>query len=120
MQAAFMMETDQYERALDLLITSKVIYQKISQFKDSLEAVIYNERIGQLDTFIRLCCSNLSLQSSADKEATIQKAIGAKIQSAHDATVKEKIENIEEITYNGKTIPLKSERLKLVFKRVES
>ena len=56
-----MIETDQYEQALDLLITSKVIYQKISQFKDSLEAVIYDERIGQLDTYIRLCCSNLSL-----------------------------------------------------------
>ena len=61
MSAAFMIETDQYEQALDLLITSKVIYQKISQFKDSLEAVIYDERIGQLDTYIRLCCSNLSL-----------------------------------------------------------
>ena len=40
---------------------SKVIYSKISEVKDSLEAVIYDERIGQLDTFIRLCCSNLSL-----------------------------------------------------------
>jgi len=58
---------------------SKVIYQKISEFKDSLEAVIYDERIGQLDTFIRLCCSNLSLSSSADKEASIKKAIGGEI-----------------------------------------
>ena len=51
---------------------SKVIYQKIAEYKDSLEAVIYNERINQLDTFIRLCCVNLSLSSSQDKEASLK------------------------------------------------
>lgn len=61
MQAAYLMEIEKYQEALDLLMKSKVIYSKISEFKDSLEAVIYDERIGQLDTFIRLCCSNLSL-----------------------------------------------------------
>ena len=83
------MEIEQYQEALDLLMKSKVIYSKISEFKDSLEAVIYDERIGQLDTFIRLCCSNLSLQSSADKEASIKKTIDSQIQSAHDSTIKE-------------------------------
>lgn len=66
MQAAYLIEVNQYEQALDLLMRAKVIYQKISEFKDSLEAVIYEERIGQLDTFIRLCCSNLSVSSSAE------------------------------------------------------
>lgn len=35
-------------------------------------------------------------------------------------TQKEKIENIEGINYNNKIIPLKTEKLKQVFKRVES
>ena len=35
-------------------------------------------------------------------------------------TKKEQIEKIEEITYNNKTVPLKTEKLKLVFKRVET
>lgn len=35
-------------------------------------------------------------------------------------TKKEQIENIQEIKFSGKSIPLKSERLKLVFKRVEN
>lgn len=34
-------------------------------------------------------------------------------------TKREQIENIEEITYNNKVIPLKTEKLKQVFKRVE-
>ena len=68
---------------------SKVIYQKIAEYKDSLEAVIYNERINQLDTFIRLCCVNLSLSSSQDKEASLKQKLGKEIQTAHDQTVKE-------------------------------
>lgn len=35
-------------------------------------------------------------------------------------TKREQIENIEEINYNNKVIPLKTEKLRQVFKRVES
>lgn len=39
---------------------------------------------------------------------------------AYADTKQEKIENIEEVTYNGKSIPLKSERLRTAFKKVEN
>jgi len=61
MKAAYMMETKKWKEALELLVKAKVIYQNISKLKDSIEAVIYKERIGQLDTFIRLCCVSLKL-----------------------------------------------------------
>lgn len=35
-------------------------------------------------------------------------------------TMREQIENIEEIHHNNKTIPLKTEKLRLVFKRVHT
>ncbi len=35
-------------------------------------------------------------------------------------TQREQIENIEEITYNNKVIPLKTEKLRIVFKKVQS
>jgi len=85
-----------------------------------LEAVIYQEKIGQIDTFLRLCCLNLSLKSSADLEQKLEKEKSKQIQDARVSTKKEQIENIQEIKFNGKSIPLKSERLKLVFKRVEN
>ena len=34
-------------------------------------------------------------------------------------TKQEQIENIKEIVFNGKSVPLKSERLRMIFKRVE-
>ena len=35
-------------------------------------------------------------------------------------TKQEQIENIQEINFNGKNIPLKSERLRMIFKKVEN
>lgn len=64
MQSAYLIEVKKWEEALDKLLNSKAIYQKIMQYRDSIEAVIYQEKIGELDTFIRLCCTNLKMQSS--------------------------------------------------------
>jgi len=44
----------------------------------------------------------------------------AKVAKAHADSKQEKIENIEEVSFNGKKIPLKSERLKQAFKKVEN
>ncbi len=48
-------------------------------------------------------------------KAQLEEQIG----KAKSDNKKEQIEKIEEITYNNKTVPLKSERLKQVFKKVE-
>jgi hypothetical protein len=49
-----------------------------------------------------------------------RKQIEEQISRVKSETKREQIENIEEISYNGKTIPLKTEKLKQVFKRVET
>ena len=119
-EAAYFIEVERWKEALESLVTAKLIYKNVSDFKDSLEAVIYQEKIGQFDTLIRLCCLKLNLKSSADTEALHSQSWSTNIKSAYSLVKTEKIENIQEITYNGKVIPLKSERLKTVFKRVEN
>jgi hypothetical protein len=42
------------------------------------------------------------------------------ISKVKSETRREQIEKIEEITYNNKSVPLKTDKLKQVFKRVES
>ena len=49
-----------------------------------------------------------------------KKSLEEKISKVKSETKREQIENIEEVTYNNKTVPLKTEKLKLVMKRVES
>lgn len=46
MKGVYQLEKQLWQEALDSLLRSKVIYQKLSEHKDSLEAVIYQEKIG--------------------------------------------------------------------------
>jgi len=46
MNAIYQLECKDYQGALDNLLRSKIIYQKISSFKDTLEEVIYKEKVG--------------------------------------------------------------------------
>jgi hypothetical protein len=123
------MDVKHYEEALDNLLRAKIIYEKIALYKDSLEAIIYKEKTSQLDTLLRLCSFNLKgMLSAADEEKLItglingyaQKSeIEAKITKVKSEARREQIEKIDEITYNNKTVPLKTDKLKQVFKRVE-
>ena len=45
-QAVFQLECKAYGEALDNLLKSKIIYQKISEFKDTLEEIIYKEKVS--------------------------------------------------------------------------
>ena len=62
------MDAKDYKNAFDNLLRSKIIYEKISQYKDTLEAIIYKEKISQLDTLIRLCSFNLKGSMSGEEE----------------------------------------------------
>jgi RNA-binding signal recognition particle 68 len=128
-QAQYQMDRKQFKPALDNLLKSKIIYEKMAQYKDTLEAIIYKEKTGQLDTLIRLCAFNLKgMMSGEQEDSAINKmvkdfpdrvTIEEQIARVKSDTKKEQIENIEEITFNNKTVPLKTDKLKQVFKRVE-
>ena len=46
MQAVYLIEVEKYQAALDLLLNSKAIYQKLTSYKDSIEAVLYQEKLS--------------------------------------------------------------------------
>ncbi len=54
------------------------------------------------------------------KDYPQKREIEEKITKVKQETKKEQIEKIEEITYGNKTVPLKTEKLKAVFKKVET
>lgn len=76
MLAVYEMDVKDYQSALDNLLRSKIIYEKISQYKDSLEAIIYKEKINQIDTLVRLCSFSLKgMMNSAEEEKYINSLI---------------------------------------------
>jgi len=46
MEASYLIEMEKWQEALDRLLTSKIIFGKIAQFKDPMEAVLYDEKIN--------------------------------------------------------------------------
>lgn len=89
MQAAFLIEMKKWQEALDKLQSSKAIYQKIMQYKDSIESVLYQEKVGELDTFIRLCCTNLKMKSAQAAEKKFEetkKQIQSQVETSYKDT----------------------------------
>ena len=130
MQGIYLLESKDFQNALDYLLKSKIIYQKISQFKDTLEEVIYKEKVSQIDTLIRQCAFSLKTAGIAtDGDKVInnlvssypqKKSLEEQVARTKTQAKREQIESMEEISYNNKIIPLKTEKLKQVFKRVQS
>jgi signal recognition particle subunit SRP68 len=130
MLAVYEMEVKEHESALDNLVRSKIIYEKIAQHKDSLEAIIYREKVSQIDTLLRLCSFSIKGMLSKEEEQKYldgllssypqRKELEEQISKVKSESRREQIEKIDEITFNGKTVPLKTDKLKQVFKRVES
>lgn len=63
---------------------------------------------------------NLKVKQTQDREEKLHSSLDSQIEKAFKSTRQEQIENIQEISFGGKQVPLKSERLKIIFKRVEN
>lgn len=122
-KSAFDIEYGRFKDALDELIKVNIIYSRLSKNKDLLEALIYQEKVDQIQPLIRLCTYNTGqggvdvskLEEDYDKQHKIHERIS---QSTVD-TRKVGVDKIEEITYQGKSISLKTEKLKNSFHKLE-
>ena len=117
MQATYFLETFKFEQALDLLLKAKFIYEVILKVKDQIEQAIYREKCGQLDTFIRQCTSTLGQIQTAipNYQGEDAAAIQSKVQEVRNVAA---TSDSDEIKFNGKSIPLKTEKIKQIFNKV--
>lgn len=119
------MERQNYEESINDFLKAKLIFSQIGSTQDTLEAIIYNEKVSQLETFIRSCAASLQINSEiklADeaelaakiKSASDQSNSGAKADT-DDAEMTDKGTLQSEIKLNGRVIPLKSIKLREAF-----
>lgn len=59
MDAIYKMERHNFEEAINEFLKAKLIFAEIASTQDTLEALIFNEKASQLDTFIRSCAASL-------------------------------------------------------------
>ena len=120
-------EYGRFEEALDELLKVRIIYKNLAATKDSLEAAIYGEKIQQIEPLVRLCTYNLQNKtgqtfSSIDAlelEYNKKEHLDDKVSNSIVGTKRVSLENITSITYQGKSIPLKTQKLKNCFQKLE-
>ena len=118
-----------FSEALNLLKKASNIYERISQLKDSIESLEYKDKINNIKTSMRLCLDNLSnSKDKIDDEEEFEKNV-----NVEDIELSEKIEEIKkkniesnaknpdqyEIKYHGMNLPIKNEKLKNLFIKLE-
>jgi hypothetical protein len=126
-KASLDIEYARYEDALDALLRTRIIYKNLAKSKDSLEAAIYNEKQDQIEPLIRLCTYNLQSQTGEnmsnleelEQKYNQREHVDTKVSNSITGTRRESIENITNITYQGKSIPLKTQKLKHCFQKLE-
>jgi tetratricopeptide (TPR) repeat protein len=120
-QAICLMEYRKYEEAIDHLLRAQIIYKQLSEYRDPMEALIYTEKVGQLQTFIRSCSANLLIPVTQTVQHQDAENIIRSIKKSYSVTNQDSSMDgqITEIKYAGKTIPLKSEKLRLAFAKIK-
>ena len=113
-----------FKDALELLKRACKIYEKIKQLKDTIESFEYEEKIKAMKTSIRLCIYNLS----STKDTILDEKIFQNTINIEDNELTEKIEEIKKgvnkieeeysIKYHGMQIPIKNEKLRNDFEKL--
>ncbi len=121
----YLIFTSKFQEALDLLTKACNIYEKIKQLKDTIESIEYEEKIKSMKTSMRLCIYNLR----STKDAILDEDEFIKTVNIDDIQLTEKIEEIKKgtnkineeefsVKYHGINIPIKNEKLKSDFKKL--
>jgi hypothetical protein len=109
------------------LLDAKLIYEELRRLKDpdSAEGIIYNEKIDQVNTFIRKTAMDLGMIETGDglmpKEADQMKSDFRDAYSEQQAVVtkREMTDAYAPLNLFGQQIILKNEKLHSVFKNIE-
>lgn len=59
--ANYLLFTRKFQEALDMFKVAAKIYENFSAIKDSIEAIVYRERINAIKSSIRLCVYNINV-----------------------------------------------------------
>ena len=118
-------EYSRFTEAMDALLKVNIIYKRLSKSKDSLEAVIYQEKVDQIAPLLRLCTYNIGkpttnfdqLEEEYDKQHQLHDHITESMTGIRKVAEQEKIEHIN---YQGISIPLKTEKLRNSFQKLQA
>ena len=120
---------EHWEEALNSFVKSRQICTQLIKISDAIQSLVYQERIDQIDQAIRYCNYKLnkggkllSLEEILElKNKTQDPSLTAKIESLLEENRQKMLETKGglEIEYHGEKLPIKNEKIGLLFQRIE-
>ena len=113
-----------FKEALRCMYKANELYIILQKDKDPLAQILYKERINQIEPFIRLSLFKMGTDQEKSKKyyEELKEKIKKDIEKQMEKIKKEKSvkvkENYVEVHYGGKTIPLNTEALQLLYKQI--
>lgn len=119
MQATLEFELQNWEGALALFGQSKLIYEKVHDICGELQKPLYLQRVDEINANLRYCAHSLGVSGDLNELIRSQSAssetvadISAKIDEAVIQSRKVETATFEEISWEGKTVGIKNEKLR--------
>lgn len=121
MEGNLLIEKEQWDQVMDRLVKSRTIYEQMTKLGDPEEQELYRERVNEIDTSLRYCHFNQNggtiddIKTLVDMAHTQQGAsydlLNSKLENALQETRKKQAHGMEKITWKGKVVPIKSDKV---------
>jgi len=119
MTAQYKFEREQWKEAIDLFSNAKTIYEKLATAFVDEERELYLQRVEELSPNIRYCAYNIGDESAIEDLRQMRLKSGredpltSKLDELIEKTREKQAATLSEVTWRGRTIPVKNEAVRV-------
>jgi len=122
MNGTLCFELEQWEDALQSFNRAKTIYNRLSEAFSEEIKIVYVQKVDEIEPSIRYCAYNIGEETSIEDLLTMRMAAGgmggedlltAKLDALISQTRQKQAATLSEVTFRGRTIPVKSEKVRV-------
>jgi len=126
-EANYLIEKENWEPAIEKLVKARTIYVEISELGDPEEQELFQERVNQIDTSLRVSQFNFQGGNINDIKTLVEMTqqaegydlLNTKLESALQEARKRQASGMEKISWRGRVVPIKSEKLRIALINAE-
>jgi len=120
MNGTLSFELEQWESALHFFNRAKTIYTRLSEaFSEDIK-IVYLQKVDEIEPSIRYCAYNIGEETSIEDLLTMRMTMGntedlltSKLDALISQTRQKQAATLSEVTFRGRTIPVKSEKVRV-------
>lgn len=125
MSGVYHFEIEQWETSLNSFLRCRTIYEELSKVADSLQKILYKEKIEQIEQSIRYCNHKLNKGKDSldkfveDKRLTNDPTLSTRIEGLLNTQREKNLSGHAEISYHGMKLPIKNEKTLITLQNLE-